>query len=127
MNRNKMIGFWEGTAPTLEDDEFRLYFCMTKETLKSLFLFLKPKRRTYQGGCEQVSGNKAVAMTVAFLGCQLPFKQLSEFFRVSERCLIQATDYIMKLLCEKSSSVIKWPDKEDYPAIAAAFNNKRIQ
>ena len=99
---------------------------MNKEMLKSLFLFLKPKRRTYQGGREQVSGNKPVAMTVAFLGCQLPFKQLSGFFGVSEWCLIQATDYIMKLLCDKSSSVIKWPDKEDYPTIAAAFNNKQI-
>ena len=127
MNRNKMIGFWEDTAPSLEDDEFRRYFRVNKETLKSLFLFLKPKKRTYQGGREQVSRNKAVAMTVAFLGCQLPFKQLSGFFGVSERCLIQATDYIMKLLCDKSSSVIKWPDKEDYPAIAAAFNNKQIR
>ena len=121
-----MIGFWEDTAPSLEDDEFRRYFRMNKEMHKSLFLFLKPKKRTYQGGREEVSGNKAVAMTVAFLGCQLPFKQLSGFFRVSEQCLIQATDYIMKLLCDKSSSVIKWPDKEDYPAIAAAFNNKQI-
>ena len=93
----------------------------------TLFLFLKPKRRTYWGGREQVSGNKAVAMTVAFLGCQLPFKQSSGFFELSKRCLIQATDYIMKLLCDKSSSVIKWPDKVDYPAIAAAFNNKRIR
>ena len=122
-----MIGFWEDTAPTLEDDEFRQYFRMNKETLKSLFLFLKPKRRTYQGGREQVSGNKAVAMTVAFLGCQLPFKQLSGIFGVSKCCLIQAMDYIMKLLCDKSSSVIKWPDKQDYPAIAAAFNNKWIR
>ena len=127
MNRNKMIGFWEDTAPTLCDDEFRRYFRMNKETLKSLFMFLKPKRRAYQGGREQISGKKAVAMTVAFLGCQLPFKQLSGFFGVSERCLIQATHYIMGMLCAKSSSVIKWPDKEDYPRIAAAFNNKRIR
>ena len=74
-----------------------------------------------------MSGNKAAAMTVAFLGCQLPFKQLSGFFGVSEHCLTQATDYIMVLLCEKSSSVIKWPDKEDYPRIVAAFNNKSIR
>ena len=60
MNHHKMIGFWEDTAPTLEDDKFRRYFCMNKEMLKSLFFFLKPKRRTYQGGREQVSGNKAV-------------------------------------------------------------------
>ena len=52
MNRIKMIGFWEDTAPSLEDDEFRRYFRMNKEMLKSLFLFLKPKKRTYQGGCE---------------------------------------------------------------------------
>ena len=63
---------------------------------------------------------------MCYLGCQLPFKQLGGFFGISERCVIKVVDYIMKLLCEKSKMVIKWPDKEEYPAIADAFNSKRM-
>ena len=122
-----MLGFWEKVAPTLEDDEFRRYFRMNKETLLSLCDYLNPKRRSYQGGHEQVNGRKAVAMTVCFLGCQLPFKQLSGFFGISERCLIEVTNEVMSLLCEKSKVLIKWPDKEEFPSIAAEFNKKRYR
>ena len=125
MNRNKMIGFWEEVAPTLEDDEFRRYFRMNKQTLLSLCDYLNPKRRCYQGGREQVNGRKAVAMIVCFLGCQMPFKQLSGFFGISERCLIEVTNQVMALLVDKSKLLIKWPDKEDFPDIAAEFNKKR--
>ena len=106
MNRNKVIGFWEEVAPTLEDDEFRHYFT---------------KCRCYQGGCEQVIGRKAVVMTD---GCQLPFKQLSGFFGISECCLMEVLNEVMGLLLEKSKVLIKWADKEDFPAIAAEFNKK---
>ena len=87
--------------------------------------FLKPKRRVYQGGREEILPSKCVAITLAFLGSQLPYKQLAGFFGISEACLIKVTEYVMKLLNEKCSSVIKWPEKNDFPAIAAEFNNKR--
>ena len=51
-----MLGFWEKVAPTLEDDEFRCYFRMNKQTLLSLCDYLNPKHRSYQGGHEQVNG-----------------------------------------------------------------------
>ena len=127
MNWNKMIGFWEDIAPTLDNDDFRRYFRMNKETLLSLCDFLQPKQRSYQGGREQVSGRKSVAITVCFLGSQLPFKQLSGFFGITESCFIHTTKYIMELLCQKSSSVIKWPTKEDYDSIASEFNKKRLR
>ena len=127
MTRKKVIGFWEDVAPTLENDEFGRYFRMNKETLMSLCNFLQPKQRLYQGGREQVSPRKCVAVTVCFLGCQLPFKQLSGFFGISEGCLINVTNYVMKLLCNKSSSIIKWPSKDDFPAISAEFNKKRFR
>ena len=82
MNRSKMIGFWEDVAPTLEDEDFRRYFRMNKQTLLSLCDYLSPKRRSYQGGRCQVNARKAVAMTVCFLGCQFPFKQISGFFGI---------------------------------------------
>ena len=66
-------------------------------------------------------------MTVCFLGCQLPFKQLSRFFGISERCLIGVTNQVISLLREKSKVLIKWPDKEEFPSIAAEFNKKRYQ
>ena len=125
MNQSKAIGFWEDICPTLEDDDFRRYFRMNAATLKSLCTFLRPKRCAYQGGREEVAPLKAVAMTLTFLGSQLPYKQLSGFFRVSEACLIHTTEYVMKLLNEKSNVVIKWPEKNDFACIAGEFNNKR--
>ena len=98
---------------------------MNAATLKSLCTFLRPKRRAYQGGREEVTPLKAVAMTLTFLGSQLPYKQLSGFFGVSEACLIHTTEYVMKLLNEKSNVVIKWPEKNDFAWIAGEFNNKR--
>ena len=127
MTRNKVIGFWEDVAPTLEDDEFQRYFRMNKETLLSLCNFLQPKQRLYRGGREQVSARKCVAITVCFLGCQMPFKQLSGFFGISEGCFINVTNYVMGLLCKKSGTIIKWPATEEYPAIAAEFNKKRFR
>ena len=109
------------------DEDFRRYFRMNSTTLSSLCQFLKAKRRSYQGGREEISASKAVAMTVAFLGSQLPYKQLSGFFGVSEYGFITSTLYVMKLLKDKSSVIIKWPEKKDYPDIAAEFNSKRFR
>ena len=109
------------------EEDFRRYFCMNTRTLKSLCQFLKPKRRSYQGGKEEIAPAKAVAMTLAFLGSQLPCKQMSGFFGVSEAAFIHTMEYIMKLMQGKSALVIKWPEKKDYPEIAAAFNNKRFR
>ena len=127
MPRKKMIGFWEDVAPNLENDEFRRYFRMNKETLLSLCDYLQPKQRNYHGGREQITARKCVAVTVCFLGCQLPFKQLRGFFGISESCLINVTDYIMELLNQKSSSIIKWPAKDEFESIAAEFNKKRTR
>ena len=71
---------------------------------------------------EQVERAKSVAMTLCFLGTRLPFKQLATIFGVSEECFIRTTDYIMLILNEKSSQIIKWPDKDEYPAITADFD-----
>ena len=67
-----------------------------------------------------------MAMTLAFLGSQLPCKQMSGFFAVSEAAFIHTMEYIMQLLQHKSPLVIKWPKKKDYPEIAADFNSKRL-
>ena len=100
---------------------------MNATTLRSLCQFVKAKRHHYQGGREEISPEKGVAMTLAFLGSQLPYKQLSGFFGVSEAAFIHTMEYIMKLLQEKSSLIIKWPKKIDYPQIAADFNSKRLR
>ena len=83
--------------------------------------------RIYQGGHEQIAPSKMVAVIVCFHGSQMPFKQLSNMFGMSEGCLIKVTDYIMKLIVNKSHLVIKWPNKEDYEDIAAEFNKRKIQ
>ena len=109
------------------DEDFRRYFRMNSATLRSLCQFLKAKRRTYQGGREEITASKSVAMTLAFLGSQLPYKQLSSFFGVSEAAFIKSTVYVMELLKAKSSVIIKWPQKEDYAEIVADFNKKRFR
>ena len=121
------MGFWEDLSLQLEDDVFRWFFRMNRQTLRALTSFLKPVTRIYQGGREQVGPAKMVAVTVCFLGSQMPFKQLSNMFGISEGCLIKVTDYIMQLLVHKSHLVIKWPNKEDYDEIAAEFNKRRIR
>ena len=100
---------------------------MNTTTLKSLCQFLKPKRRIYQGGMEEIAPAKAVTMTLAFLRSQLLCKQMSGFFGVSEVAFIHTTEYIMQLMQSKSPLVIKWPEKKDYPEISADFNNKRFR
>ena len=89
------------------DEDFRRYFHMNATTLRSLCQFVKAKRRSYQGGREEISPSKAVAMTLAFLGSQLAYKQLSGFFGMSEACFINTMEYVMQILKEKSSLVIK--------------------
>ena len=106
----------------MEDDDFRRYFRMNKDTFRSLVIFLRPARRLYQGGCEQVGQAKSVAMTLCYLGTRLPFKQLSTIFGVSEECFIRTTDQIMTVMNEKSKQLIKWPAKDEYPGIAAEFD-----
>ena len=125
--RYKAQNFWEQTCQDIEDDEFRRYFRMNRETLKSLTKFLNPRRRIYQGGRKQVEPEKMVAMTCCFLGSQLPYKQLAGIFGVTEACFICCTDYIMKLLQDKVNVIIKWPSKDDYPNIAAEFNKGKFR
>ena len=127
LKRSKVVGFWEDLCPQLEDDEFRRFFRMNKGTLRALTSFLEPERRVYQGGREQVFPSKMVAMTTAFLGSQLPCKQLGSMFGVSEGCFLKVTEYVMHLITNKSNLVIKWPNKDEYPAIAAEFNKRRIR
>ena len=122
-----MLGFWEDLSMQLEDDDFRHFFRMNHKTLRALTNFLKPVMRSYQGGCEQIVPSKMVAVTVCFLGSQMLFKQLSNMFGMSEGCLIKVTDYIMKLIVNKSHLIIKWPNKEDYEDIAAEFNKRKIR
>ena len=100
---------------------------MNSDTLRALINFLKPEQRSYQGGREQVSPAKMVAITVAFLGCQMPCKQLVSLFGLAEGCLLKITEYIMTILCDKSKLIIKWPSKDEYLEIAAEFNKRRIQ
>ena len=127
VTRSKAIGFWEDVCPTMIDKDFRRYFCMNATTLRTLCQFLKPKKHLYQGGREEIAPAKAIAMTLAFLGSQLPYKQMSGFFGVSKAAFIHTTEYIMQILQQKSSSVIKWPEKKDYPDIAAEFNSKSFR
>ena len=100
---------------------------MNRETLQALTSFLKPVTRVYQGRHEQINPSKMVAGTVCFLGSQMPFKQLSNMFGMSEGCLIKVTDYVMQLISEKSHLIIKWPNKADYEHIASEFNKRRIR
>ena len=111
----------------MEDDDFRRFFRMNKNTLKALVNFLKPERRCYQGGRVQIEPSKSVAVTTSYLGSQMPCKQLGNMFGISEGCLIKVTNYIMSLLKEKSKLVIKWPNKQDYEDIANEFNKRRIR
>ena len=127
LNRNKVIGFWEDVSPLLEDDEFRRFYRMNADTLRALIAFLNPERRSYQGGREQISPAKMVAITVAFLGSQIPCKQMSKMFGISEGCFMKITEYVMDLLSAKSHLVIKWPSKDEYEDIAAEFNKRRIR
>ena len=100
---------------------------MMRESIRSLTKFLAPKRRIYQGGRKQVDAEKMVAMTCCYLGCQLPYKQLAGIFGVTEGCFIKCTNYIMTLLKEKVPEIIKWPNKEDYPAVVAEFNKGKMR
>ena len=77
---------------------FQKVFPYKCNNVKSFCQFLKAKRRCYQGGKEEIAPAKAVAMTLPFIGSQLPCKQMSGFFGVSEAAFIHTTEYIMKLL-----------------------------
>ena len=127
LKRNKIAGFWEDLCPNLEDDEFRHFFRMHKETLRSLTSFLKPERRNYQGGREPVGPAKMVVVTVCFLGAQSPGKQLSNLFGMTESCFVNVIEYILDLLTHKSQLVIKWPSKDEYLTIANEFNKRKIR
>ena len=123
MNRFKMQDFWEQYSYELHDDDFRRYYRMDKATFQALTTYLNPKIRKYQGGRKQVRPHKMVGMTLFFLGCKLPFWQISGIFGVSEECCICSIEYILGLLVSKSSEVIKWPAKDQYRHVADAFNN----
>ena len=127
MKRNKIAGFWEDVSPSLEDDEFRRFFRIHKDTLRSLTNFLNPERRLYRGGHEKISPAQMVAVTVSFLGSQSPDKQLSNLFGMTESCFVKVIEYILELLTEKSKQVIKWPSKDQYETIANEFNKRRIR
>ena len=127
LNRDKVRGFWEELSPQLEDDEFRRFYRMNSATLRALTGFLNPQRRVYQGGRVQVSPSKMVAVTTAYLGCQMPCKQLGKMFGLSEGCLLKVTEYVMQLLMQKSHLIIKWPSRDEYTDIANEFNKRRIR
>ena len=118
-----MHNFWD-YSNELEDDNFRRFYRMEKGTFRALVSYLNPKTRQYQGGREQVPLHKMVGMTLCFLGCKMPYWQLSVMFGVSEECFIRLTDYVMQLLMSKSKEVIKWPSKDEYKHIASKFNQK---
>ena len=98
---------------------------MDRETLRALAKYLSPRKRKYQGGRPQVVTEKSVAMTCAFLGSQMPYKQLAGIFGVSEECFIRTTDKIMELIVQKSKYLIRWPDKSEYAKVAAEFNKSK--
>ena len=120
-----MRDVWEEYSHQLEDDDFRRYYRMDKGTFRALLAFLNPQSRKYQGGRKPVSAAKMIGMTLCYLGCQMPYWQLSGIFGISEECFIRITDYIMELLMGKSGEVIKWPKKDEYNYIASQFNRKR--
>ena len=111
----------------MENDDFRRFFRMHKETLRSLTNFLNPECREYQGGRKQIAPSKMVAVTVCFLGSQTPCKQLSNLFGMTESCFVRITEYILKLLTDRSKTVIKWPNPDEYVSIANDFNKRRIR
>ena len=124
-----MQDFWEQYSYELHDEDFRRYYRMDKATFQALTTYLNPKIRKYQGGRKQVRPHKMVGMTLFFLGCKLPFWQISGIFGVSEECCIRIIEYTLGLLVSKSGEVIKWPAKDQYRHVAAAFNrnNKRFE
>ena len=120
-----MLNFWEKYSTELEDDDFRRFYRMEKGTFRALATYLNPKMHKYQGGRQQVPPHKMVGMTLCYLGCKMPYWQMSAMFGVSEECFIRVTDYVINLLVGKSKDIIKWPSKDEYAYVASQFNRKR--
>ena len=96
---------------------------MNKEVLYDLVNYLNPQTIEYKGGRPQVEPDKMVAMTLYFLGNKSAYKQLATQFVVSEDTFIRCMDYIIGLLIEKSSDLIRFPERDELPAIVDSFDN----
>ena len=121
-----MCDFWEDLTPTLEDEDFRHYFWINKQTLLSLCNFLNPKCRWYfemlwTSNCNKICWGQCFC----FSGCQLPFKQLIGFFRLLEGCLMRHKLH-NAVTIRKVESFNKMTWKEDFPAIAEEFNKEQF-
>ena len=53
--------------------------------------------------------------------CQLIFR-LASLFGVSEEAFIRATDDVILTLIDNIHLFIRWPEQQDYPVIAANFD-----
>ena len=96
---------------------------MNKEVLYDSVNYLNPQTSGYKGGRSQVEPDKMVAMTLYFLGNKSAYKQLATQFGVSEDTFIRCTDCIFGLLIEKSSDLIRFPERDELPAIVDSFDN----
>ena len=96
---------------------------MTAATLAALTSYLDMDIRTGSGGIPQTCSSKMVAITVAWLGCQTGYQQLSVLFGISEDALIRCTEKVMARLNEKSKELIQFPKKAQFQSIAEEFNS----
>ena len=97
---------------------------MDKSIFRALTGFLNPVTQIYQGGRLQVAPHNMVGITLFYLGLKVTYKALSGISGLSEECVFHIREYIMQLMNDKCSEVIKWPKKEEYEAIAKEFNSK---
>lgn len=96
---------------------------MNKDVLYDLVNYLNPQTRQYKGGRPEVKPDKMVAMTLYFLGNKSAYKQLATQFGVSEYTFIRCTDYIIGLLINKVSDMIRFPEKDELPGIVGSFDD----
>ena len=101
---------------------YRWYFRMREDCVNGLTRFLNPQIRIHPGGREQTDHKKMVAMTLFWMGNESTYKHIATTFGVTENTFIRCTEYIVKLLVDKSGELIKWPWKDQLPQLAAEFD-----
>ena len=109
--------------PTMIDKDFRRYFRMNATTLRTLCQFLK-QRNVSINVAGRNSTSKSHCNDLGFFGIQLPYKQMSGFFGVSEAAFIHTMEYIMQILQQKSSSVINGLKKKTIRTLLQSLTAK---
>ena len=110
------------------DNDFFRHFRVTRSTFLYILNYLQDQdfrsEITFHGGCEPMTIHEILYINLQYLGNQGAIRLLADKFNRTESSIWKALGEFCNFMFKKQGDFIKWPTRQEIPAVSRQFRNK---